>query len=41
MTDGHDPFQTWETLARALLRVSERPCLVVADTVAGKGVSFM
>ena len=38
--DGHDLDAIQETL-RSLDRVTDRPKLVVADTIKGKGVSFM
>ncbi len=38
--DGHSPAALRETFA-ALARISDRPKVVIADTVKGKGVSFM
>lgn len=39
-TDGHDPVGLSETLARAK-KVQGGPTIVVMNTIAGKGVSFM
>jgi transketolase len=38
--DGHSPAALRETFA-ALARIGDRPKVVIADTVKGKGVSFM
>jgi transketolase len=38
--DGHD-FSTLATTLRRLRRTSDRPKVLIADTVKGKGVSFM
>jgi transketolase len=38
--DGHSPAALRETFA-ALARIRDRPKVVIADTVKGKGVSFM
>jgi transketolase len=38
--DGHSPAALGETFA-ALARIGDRPKVVIADTVKGKGVSFM
>jgi transketolase len=38
--DGHVPAALGETFA-ALARIADRPKVVIADTVKGKGVSFM
>jgi transketolase len=38
--DGHVPAALGETFA-ALARITDRPKVVIADTVKGKGVSFM
>jgi transketolase len=38
--DGHSPAVLSETFA-ALARIGDRPKVVIADTVKGKGVSFM
>ena len=39
--DGHDLDKTFDALNRALNAPREKPCVVLARTVAGKGVSFM
>jgi transketolase len=41
LPDGHDLPLVVEVLERALAGDRERPVVVLADTVAGKGVSFM
>lgn len=41
LADGHDLDQTFDALNDALNRPDGRPTVVLADTVAGKGVSFM
>lgn len=41
LPDGHDLPLVVDTLGRALDGPRERPVVVLADTVAGKGVSFM
>ncbi len=41
LTDGHDLPLVVDTLDTALNGTRERPVVVLADTVAGKGVSFM
>lgn len=41
LADGHELTQTFEALDAALNRPDGRPSVVLADTVAGKGVSFM
>lgn len=41
LPDGHDLPLVLETLGAALNGPRERPVVVLADTVAGKGVSFM
>lgn len=41
LPDGHDMASVVDVLGAALERGSERPRLVIADTVVGKGVSFM
>jgi transketolase len=43
LKDGHDLNQTYDVLAQALDRTRDpqTPVVVLADTVAGKGVSFM
>lgn len=38
--DGHDPSALSQTFAR-LSEITDRPKVVIADTVKGKGVSFM
>jgi len=40
-TDGHDPGALLETLAAAEALASRGPVVILADTVKGKGVSFM
>lgn len=41
LADGHDLDRTFDALNRALNAPGERPRVVIADTIAGKGVSFM
>ncbi len=41
LADGHDLSRTFAALDEALNRPDGRPSVVLADTVAGKGVSFM
>ena len=41
LQDGHDLDQTFTALNRALNEPREKPAVVLAYTVAGKGVSFM
>ncbi|MCG8360105.1 MAG: transketolase, partial [Kiloniellales bacterium] len=41
LADGHDLNQTFDALDTALNKPDGRPTVVLADTVAGKGVSFM
>ena len=41
LQDGHDLDQTFDALNRALNEPREKPAVVLAYTVAGKGVSFM
>lgn len=41
LDDGHDLDKTFDALNRALNDKRDKPCCVLADTVAGKGVSFM
>ncbi len=41
LADGHDVQQTAAALDEALNRPDGRPTVVLAETVAGKGVSFM
>lgn len=41
LSDGHDLPLVAETLGQALDRERKQPVVVLADTVAGKGVSFM
>lgn len=41
LDDGHDMAKTLDVLGRALAAPDERPQVVLADTVPGKGVSFM
>ncbi len=41
LEDGHDLDQVFDALNRALNAPREKPCCVLAYTVAGKGVSFM
>ncbi len=41
LPDGHDLPLVVETLGQALDEERDRPVVVLADTVAGKGVSFM
>ena len=41
LEDGHDLQQSFDALNRALNEPRDRPCCVLAYTVAGKGVSFM
>jgi len=41
LADGHDLDQTFDALDCALNEPREKPCVVLATTVAGKGVSFM
>ncbi len=41
LADGHDLDQVADALNRALNAPRDRPCCVLAYTVAGKGVSFM
>ncbi len=41
LDDGHDLDKTFDALNRALNAPREKPCVVLARTVAGKGVSFM
>lgn len=41
LADGHDLDQTFAALDTALNKPDGRPTAVLADTVAGKGVSFM
>lgn len=41
LADGHDLPSVVETLGGVLERPRSRPTIVLADTVAGKGVSFM
>lgn len=41
LEDGHDLDQTFDALNRALNEPREKPAVVLAYTVAGKGVSFM
>ena len=41
LADGHDLGQTFEALNGALNAPDGRPTVVLADTVAGKGVGFM
>ncbi|MEW5724394.1 MAG: transketolase C-terminal domain-containing protein [Thermodesulfobacteriota bacterium] len=38
--DGHD-FEALDRVMRALVQVEDRPKLLVADTIKGRGVSFM
>jgi transketolase len=38
--DGHD-MRALETIFRSLDRIADRPKILVADTIKGKGVSFM
>ena len=41
LEDGHDLNQTFDALNRALNEPRDKPAVVLAYTVAGKGVSFM
>lgn len=41
LADGHDLDQTFAALNQALNTKRNKPCVVLARTVAGKGVSFM
>lgn len=41
LDDGHDLEETFDALNSALNADRESPCIVLATTVAGKGVSFM
>ena len=41
LDDGHDLDQTFAALSTALNEPNGRPSVVLADTVAGKGVGFM
>jgi len=41
LEDGHDLDQTFDALNRALNEPRDKPAVVLAYTVAGKGVSFM
>ncbi len=41
LDDGHDLDKTFDALNRALNAPREAPCVVLARTIAGKGVSFM
>ena len=41
LRDGHDLDQTFDALNRALNEPRDKPAVVLAYTVAGKGVSFM
>lgn len=41
LDDGHDLDKTFDALNRALNAPREEPCVVLARTIAGKGVSFM
>ena len=41
LPDGHDLPLVVDTLGQALDGTRERPVVVLADTIAGKGVSFM
>ncbi|MEM7041456.1 MAG: transketolase [Pseudomonadota bacterium] len=41
LQDGHDLDQTFDALNRALNEPRDKPAVVLAYTVAGKGVSFM
>lgn len=41
LNDGHNLEQTFAALDQALNEPRQRPCCVLAYTVAGKGVSFM
>jgi len=41
LPDGHDLDATFDVLNRALNEPRDKPAVVLAYTVAGKGVSFM
>lgn len=41
LSDGHDLDQTYDALNRALNEPRTKPAVVLAYTIAGKGVSFM
>lgn len=41
LDDGHDLDKTFDALNRALNEPRDKPCCVLAYTVAGRGVSFM
>ena len=41
LADGHDLDQTFAALNQALNTERNKPCVVLARTVAGKGISFM
>lgn len=39
--DGHSIAQLYEAVEEAKSRKNQKPCVILADTVKGKGVSFM
>ncbi|MFH2034239.1 MAG: transketolase, partial [Candidatus Margulisiibacteriota bacterium] len=39
--DGHSYEQIFDSLGRSRSRVSQKPLVVIADTVKGKGVDVM
>jgi transketolase len=43
LDDGHDILQVYDALSRAMheAHLRDKPTVILADTVAGKGVSFM